>query len=176
LWTDTDNVFTTYDGNTVTNNWGAGIFHETSYSATIVNNHVSGNGFGDSNGWLWDAGIQISSSGGQGAATPIAIYGNTVTNNYNGISLLQQNRGSGAMGAYLVQNVNVHDNTVTMSRGGTGVVEDNGDAAIWTRNNTFAHDSYHVNGSGGRWFAWAGDSVVWSAWRALGLDVSGSLR
>src|SRR5438132_6489789 len=131
LWTDTDNVYTTYDSNTVTNNWGAGIFHEISYSATISNNTVTGNGFGESGGWLWDAGIQISSSGGQSAATPIAIYGNTLTNNYDGIGLLQQNRGSGALGPYLVQNVDVHDNNVTMSRGATGVVEDDGDNGIW---------------------------------------------
>ena len=175
LWTDTDNVYTTYDSNTVKNNWGAGIFHEISYAATISNNNVSGNGFGESNGWLWDAGIQISSSGGQSAATPIAIYGNTVTNNYNGIGLLQQNRGSGALGTYLVQNVNVHDNTVTMSRGGTGVVQDDSDNGVWTRNVTFVHDSYTVSNHSGMWFAWAGDYLGWPAWRVLGLDATGSL-
>jgi parallel beta-helix repeat protein len=175
LWTDTDNIFTVYDGNTVTNNWGAGIFHEISYDATITNNIVSGNGFGEHNGWLWDSGIQISSSGGQSAATPIAIYGNTVSNNYNGIGLLQQNRGSGALGAYLVQNVSVHDNRVTMSRGGTGVVEDDCDVGVWTRNVTFVHNTYKVTNPSGNWFAWAGDSLGWSAWRALRLDVTGSL-
>ena len=175
LWTDTDNVYTTYDSNTVTKNWGAGIFHEISYSATISNNIVNGNGVGESNGWLWDAGIQISSSGGQSAATPIAIYGNTLTNNYDGIGLLQQNRGSGALGPYLVQNVDVHDNNVTMSRGATGVVEDDGDNGIWTRNNTFSHDTYQVTSPSGSWFSWGGLRVGWSAWRALGLDVTGSL-
>src|SRR5207253_3179406 len=140
--------------------------HEISYSATISNNIVNGNGVGESNGWLWDAGIQISSSGGQSAATPIAIYGNTLTNNYDGIGLLQQNRGSGALGPYLVQNVDVHDNNVTMSRGATGVVEDDGDNGIWTRNNTFSHDTYQVTSPSGSWFSWGGLRVGWSAWRA----------
>src|SRR5207253_7767374 len=105
---DINSVNVTYDGNTVTNNWGAHIFHEISYSATITNNVITGNGLGEHNGWLWDAGIQIAASGGTGTV----VSGNTVSGNYNGISLLQQNRGSGSNGPYLVQNVSVLNNKV----------------------------------------------------------------
>jgi hypothetical protein len=62
-----------------------------------------------------------------------------------------------------------------MSRGGTGVVEDDGDNGIWTRNVSFVHDSYRASNPNGNWFAWAGNSLGWSAWRAFRLDVTGSL-
>ena len=45
LWTDIDNINTLYENNVVVGNSGAGIFHEISYSATIRNNQVRGNGF-----------------------------------------------------------------------------------------------------------------------------------
>jgi len=115
LWTDIDNVGTTYDSNTVQDNAAAGIFHEISYSATIVGNVVQGNGF-DNLGWVWGAGIMISSSGGTG----VTISGNTVDDNAQGIMLIQEGRGSGKYGTYLTQNVLVENNDVTMCTGTSG--------------------------------------------------------
>jgi parallel beta-helix repeat protein len=175
LWTDTDNIFTVYDGNTVTNNWGAGIFHEISYDATITNNIVSGNGFGEHNGWLWDSGILLSSSGALSASAPIDVSHNTVFGNYSGITVVQQNRGSGSLGLFLAQNVFVHDNTVS---GGGAVIAgaaDDVDNGMYARNITFQLNQYTGGYPSGNWFAWAGDSLGWSAWRALRLDVTGSL-
>ena len=112
LWTDIDNINTLYENNVVVGNSGAGIFHEISYSATIRNNQVRGNGFRN-RGWLWEGGIMVAGS------QDVEIYGNILEDNYNGITLIQQDRGSGALGPYLLRNVSVHDNTVVRS-GRTG--------------------------------------------------------
>ena len=34
LWADTNNINTTFDGNTISNNWGPGIYDEVSYNVT----------------------------------------------------------------------------------------------------------------------------------------------
>ena len=169
LWTDIDNINTLYEGNRVENNTQMGIFHEISYKATIRNNTVKGNGLNDPDGWLWGAGILIA------ASPDVEVYGNTVVGNYNGITAIQQNRGSGAYGARIVQNLYVHDNTVDMTRGGvTGAAQDVGDNAIFTsRNNRFANNRYTL-GSNARPFNWMNQSVSESQWKGYGQDANGT--
>ncbi len=163
LWTDTDNVNTLYEKNVVANNSGAGIFHEISYSATIRNNQVRGNGF-RSRGWLWEGGIMVA--GGQS----VEIHGNVVVDNYNGITLIQQDRGSGALGPYLLRDVSVDDNIVVRS-GITGAAQDVGDPSIFTaRNITFQNNDYEDVGR----FSWADRYLAWPEWRGYGMDVTGS--
>jgi parallel beta-helix repeat protein len=171
LWTDIDNIETLMEGNTVTNNADAGIFHEISYSAVIRNNIVKGNGFVRT-GWLWGGGIVIAASGGTG----VEVSGNVLDGNFNGIALIQQNRGSGAFGTHLVQNVWVHDNTVTMrARGQTGAVQDISSNAIFTsRNNRFTGNRYYV-GTRSSPFAWMNGNRSWTQWRGYGLDANGTL-
>lgn len=171
LWTDIDNIRTLYENNRVINNADAGIFHEISYSAVIRNNEIRGNGMQAPSGWLWGAGIQIAASGGTG----VEVYGNTLSGNQNGIGLLQQNRGSGTYGTHLVQNVNVHDNTVDLSaRGGNGVVQDIGDNAVFTsRNNRFTHNSY-VLGTSKSVLAWMNGWHTPSEWQSYGQDLTGT--
>ncbi|MET0565543.1 MAG: right-handed parallel beta-helix repeat-containing protein [Acidimicrobiia bacterium] len=165
LWTDTDNVNTLYENNVVEGNSGAGIFHEISYSATIRNNQVRGNGF-RSRGWLWEGGIMIAGS------QNVEISGNVVQDNYNGITLIQQDRGSGALGPYLLRNVSVHDNTVIRS-GRTGAAQDVGEHSIFTtRNITFQNNDYE-NVAG---FSWADRWLAWSQWRGYGMDLTGSIK
>ena len=116
FWDDGGNIYTTYEYNKIVNNWGAGIQHEISYDATIEHNEISGNGFGTHQGWAWDAGIQIQSSGG---TKLIEIADNMVVNNYNGITLLDSGNRAwdqpAPHGPHIVQNVWVHDNTISMS-------------------------------------------------------------
>jgi len=111
LWTDIDNVGTTYDSNTVQDNAAAGIFHEISYSATIVGNVVQGNGFDV--GWVWGAGIMISSS------SNVLVQGNELIGNSDDIRLIQEDRGWGALGPYVLQDVTVRGN-LTVRGNGTG--------------------------------------------------------
>jgi hypothetical protein len=72
LWTDTNNVDTLYDGNSVVNNQGVGIQHEVSYSVIIRNNTVKGNAAAPTT-WLGDAQIRIISSRQAAMASPSSI-------------------------------------------------------------------------------------------------------
>jgi parallel beta-helix repeat protein len=140
LWTDGSNIYTVYDGNTVSNNWGSGILDEVSYDATITNNTITGNGFADAGGWLWDGGITLSTSGALTTLSPINVSHNTLINNFNGITLIQQNRGSGPLGLFLLQNVVVQGNSIS-GAGRTGAVADNG-TVLATRNLAWANNTY----------------------------------
>jgi hypothetical protein len=170
LWADGGNIETHYEANKIVNNWGAGIQHELSYDATIIRNHISGNGRRHK-GWAWEAGIQIQSSGG---TRLIEIAYNVVTDNANGIALIDSGKRVGdrpaPYGPHLVQNVWVHHNRVTMSAGQTtGAVEDTGDSRIFTGNqNRFEANTYYLQSLVEPNFTWANRDLDWSQWRALG--------
>jgi len=164
LWTDIDNINTLYENNVVEGNSGAGIFHEISYSATIRNNEVRGNGFRN-RGWLWEGGIMVAGS------QSVEIYDNVLDDNYNGITLIQQDRGSGALGPYLLRNITVRDNTVIRS-GRTGAGQDLGDRTIFTAGDiTFQNNDYENVAK----FSWADRSLAWPQWRGYGMDLTGSI-
>jgi parallel beta-helix repeat protein len=166
LWIDIDTYNTLFDGNRVDHNVASGIFLEISHVAVVRNNTVTNNG-SPSAGWLWDAGIQVA------ATDNVQVYNNTLSGNANGISGLQQNRGSGIYGQHLVANLDVHDNTLTAS-GRSGLVEDNGDTATFTRNNRFDRNTYSGYGSGATAFADWNGYVTYGAWTGYGQDVHGS--
>jgi len=162
LWSDTDNINILYEGNLVEDNYANGIFHEVGYDAVIRNNIVRRNGFGH-DAWLWGSGILIASS------QNVEIYGNEVTGNYNGITMTQQNRGSGKYGPYIVRNVNVYNNRIVNS-GTSGAAEDIGSDAIFDANNKFTGNVY-VGDVG---WEWDGGRKSWSSWRNYGLDAGGT--
>lgn len=196
MWDDTNNIYITYDRNTVTNNWGPGIYHEIGYDATITNNTVTNNGMpsspggGQKLGWMWDAGIQLRESGATTVASPIMISGNIVSNNYNGISLLESpasgctntSLGEGKYGSCHIQNVTVQNNTITMGQGATGGAEDGAGSAIFiSRNNKWIGNVYHVSnlthpndGHAYGWFAWNDQWPDWSGWKGYGNDTTGN--
>lgn len=140
LWGDTDNVSTTYDSNTVTHNEECGIQHELSFSAIIKNNTLSGNGYLASD-WLWNGQILIENS------SNVQIYDNTVevpVSGANGISIINQNRGSGPLGPWIAANNTVHNNSVTYlgAGGGSGMVDDTGSHPIL--GNSFNSNKYYL--------------------------------
>ncbi len=184
LWADNNNIYTVFVGNTVSNNWGPGIYDEISYGATIVNNTVTDNGMPSSPGggarlgWAWDAGIQLRESGALTASAPVVISGNKVADNYNGISLIQSPRtGCGqAVGMYgpcRVQNVLVENNWITMTQGATGVYQDGSGDDVFSRyNNVFRNNHYCVpsvthpnDGYAYGWFAWLNGWPDFSTWQ-----------
>ena len=165
LWTDVDNINTLVENNRVEDNAREGIVHEISNAAVIRNNTVARNGFGNV-GWLFGAGIMISSS------RDVEVYGNTVVNNFNGITAVQQNRGSGPYGARTTQNVNVHDNQVTMTVGRTGAGQDIGDSTVFTGSNNRFQGNKYVLGTAARYFEWANGQRTEIEWRGFGQDVS----
>ena len=66
-------------------------------------------------------------------------------NNFNGIGGIQTPRGSGKYGPYLLQNFNVHHNTVTMTVGHTGIVQYGNLFNVYTsQNNRFADNTYYL--------------------------------
>ena len=169
LWVDTNNIYTTVDGNTISDNWGAGIYDEISYNALIINNTITGNGMpsspggGQRRGWAWDAGIQLRRSGGVSAVSPLIISGNTVANNYNGISLIQSPRSSciGRYGPCNVQNVLVENNWITMSQGATGA---------YRMAPGMASSTHGMMSSGTTTTAWYRPPIRMMATRTTGLD------
>ena len=167
LWTDSDNVNTLYENNTCEDNAWNGILHEISYAAVIRGNVVRRNGFGFSD-WIWGAGILVS------ASPDVEIYGNTVDANADGIGAVQQNRGDGVLGPHVVANLWVHDNTVVMAQGWTGLVQDVGDTTSFTsRNNRFDRNTYKLGGAGLH-FVWMNGERTASEWRRYGMDVNGA--
>jgi hypothetical protein len=166
LWTDIDNVGTLYEGNTSEDNTRNGILHEISYSAVIRNNIVRRNG-GAFSEWIWGAGILVSSS------RDVEVAGNVVEGNGDGIGGVQQARGAGNQGAYALSNLWVHDNTVTVAGGWTGVVQDVGDRSVFlSRNNRFERNQYQLP-AGSLSFAWMDGEYTDAGWRRFGQDVEG---
>ena len=96
LWTDINNIYTLYENNIIEDNVRGGIFHEISYDATIRNNTIRRNGTGkDYPWWTTGAGIEIVSS------RNVEVYGNTLVDNWQGITGLNDHRGTGNHGAWV---------------------------------------------------------------------------
>lgn len=163
LWTDIDNINTLYENNVVIGNTRMGIYHEISYSAVIRDNIIERNGL-KNDSWLWGAGIAIA------ASQDVEITGNYLEGNGNGVSLIQQNRGVGAFGPYLVRNVYVSGNTIvkTSSSQQSGAVQDTGSDAIFDRNNRFRNNRYVVPSLAGAFWTWEGRDLDFEGWVASG--------
>jgi parallel beta-helix repeat protein len=172
LWTDINNIYTLYENNTVEDNERGGIFHEISYDATIRQNTVRRNGTGRNFPyWTTGAGIEIVSS------RNVEVYGNTVEDNWQGITGLNDHRGVGIDGPYVLTNLNVHHNTirsrVTDEGGGrTGVVDTEGiDAFLPGANNRFHENTYSL-GTKRFHFTWMGKDLDETEWRRFQQDMS----
>ena len=167
LWTDIDNVGTLYEGNRLEDNTRSGIFHEISYRAVIRSNVARRNGRAGAR-WVDGAGILVNSS------RDVEIYGNTVEGNLNGIAAVQSSRGSGAHGAYELANLSVHDNTVSMLQGRSGVVQNAGSQAVFTSMNVRFSGNRYTLGSSAKPFAWKDTTHDPAGWKRFGHDVTGT--
>ncbi|WP_131113609.1 right-handed parallel beta-helix repeat-containing protein [Lichenihabitans psoromatis] len=157
LWTDIDNINTTYSGNLVVDNDGAGITHEISYAAKITGNTVEGNGATlKGEGSPWGAQIQIQNS------QNVEVSDNKVdmSGGLNGIMLIQQDRGSGAYGEHTTTNNSVHDNTIVNSSGSgmTGGFADYDKQGLLDGSNSFANNTYNASGTTDNW-RWGDETV-----------------
>jgi Right handed beta helix region len=160
LWTDINNIGTTFERNTVHNNASHGIIHEISYNATIRHNRIIDNGSAEPlSGW-GGAGIRVAGS------PDVEIYGNILTGNTNGIMLVQQRRSDSPSphGPHELDNINIHDNDVSMTQNVTGMVSDTGDDGFYRRNIRFDNNTYRLASLDGEFFAWAGDDVTRTTW------------
>lgn len=174
LWADGGDIYVTYEKNLIVGNAGPGIQHEISYNALITRNVIRRNGLGTTSGWMDGAGILLYASGN------VKVVRNIVSKNRDGIGIEQTDRGSGAHGLYEAHNDLVLGNTITMTRGYTGLVENTGDTSYYTtRHNVFTHNTYYL-GCGRQFFAWADPSdrarseyLTPGQWRAAGNDRPG---
>jgi parallel beta-helix repeat protein len=168
LWADLDTVNTLYEDNVVADNSGPGIFHEISGQAIVRRNTLDGNGFGKSS-WLWGAGILIA------ASSNVEVYENTLSGNANGIAGVQQDRGEGRNGPRLLDNLNVHHNTMNLGDGRVGIVEDVGDSAVFDEFDNRFESNIYIEASGRR-YIWNNRRMDRSGWNAEGQDIEGTWR
>lgn len=193
MWSDFNNIGTTYAYNRIEWNQAPGIMIEISYDASIHDNVIANNGSASkpNNGWvcswLWCGQILIAASGGAGTGL-IEIYNNQMTTTgpwSNGVAMVQQNRNAagdpaGTQGTFLVQNIWVHDNKVDMTKGGnTGAVEDDGDTALFSaaRNIKFDRNTYMVNPNNNKNSFWWNDHTGGMAfWQSFGFDLNGTFN
>lgn len=170
LWSDIDSVGVVYEGNTVTGNERSGIFYEISSHATIVHNVVRDNGFG-MNTWLWGAGILLA------ASHNVVVRENTLSKNADGIGLVQQERGDSERDGSprVLHEISIEDNVESLGGGSTGLVQDDGDEALFEDPTiTFSQNSY--SDFSGPAFSWDNRELTAGEWRALGHDVDGSFE
>lgn len=145
LWIDIDNIDMIIERNIIEYNSGNGIQYEISYRGSIIDNVVRYN-TDNKKDWLWNSQILIQNS------QDIEVRGNTVVvpdTGGNAIGLIEQARGSGLFGAYIVKNVHVHDNKIafTSPLGKVGAGEDLGDGALFAheRGNVFSDNTYYAS-------------------------------
>ena len=123
----------------------------------------------DDQEWLWGSGILIA------ASQDTEVYGNAVEGNFNGITLVEQDRDSGnhdpALGRWVVENNHVYGNVV--SGGKSGAIQDHGDNSIYSANNWFQDNTY----IGDVEWAWNNShDLDWNSWRNTGNDTNGTHR
>jgi hypothetical protein len=176
LWTDINNIYTLYENNIIEDNVRGGIFHEISYDAVIRHNTVRRNGTGkDYPWWTTGAGIEVVGS------RNVEVYGNTLVDNWQGITGLNDHRGDGLHGPWVLTGLNVHNNNVTSritAQGGgrTGVLDTAGSDAYqaWA-NNRFQGNAY-ILGPNASYFIFAEQNLNESQWRGYGFDTTGSFQ
>jgi len=124
---------------------------------------VSGNAAGQLI-WLENAQILIQNS------SNVEVVGNTVVvpaTGGNGITLVNQKRGSGNNGPWLIQNDSVHDNTITYlgSKGYSGIADDT--KPYTSNSNSFDANRYILKGGGANHWYWYSD-MSWERMTQVG--------
>lgn len=164
FWTYKVNSGTVYTGNTISNNWWAGIFHDESPDLTVTGNTIIGNGFkANATDKFYHGAVQIT---GPGAT----VSNNTITGNHNAVVVI----GYGLDAKGLTANGStISGNTITNS-GNTGIVT-NGSTSVFSTADV-DDNVYLYNDTGGRHWVWnSGSELSWDSWRSEGNDPSGSL-
>jgi parallel beta-helix repeat protein len=168
IWMDGGNDSFLIENNIVIGTDGRrGIENEAGCSGVIRNNLSAGNDL---------AGIMITASQGN------EVYGNIVKDNGEGIVVWHQDRrdepGSGQICDWWLEDIYIHDNTITMDEGFTGVLSCCGgtdDPTFLEDNVRFTDNDYRVD-SEGEHFRWLHDSLTFDQWQELGYDSMGSLH
>ena len=171
IWLDIDNINTVIDGNRVVDNADHGIVLEIGYKATVRNNLVTGNGNVRTSPGAFGAGILVVNN------RDVEVYGNTVLDNWAGITAVQQPRGSGTYGLRETANLYVHDNTIRVADGllaaGLEALDCSCSEYFDSKNNRWQGNDYLQPASQDS-FAWNDLLHDFTAWQALGMDTGGT--
>lgn len=184
LWTDIDNIDTTYKWNHVTDNCQMGIFHEISYRAWIHDNTLDNNAGGldgcTGTGWGYGAQILIAHS------PDVEAWNNHVIarcQGCDGIVVIQQNRYDhvGKFGPHEARNANVHHNTITLTMLGFqgwagGATGDFTGADAIVKTGHFDFNTYDVPNVTCTCFNWGFEEVNFSGFRQRGQEINGSIQ
>jgi parallel beta-helix repeat protein len=166
LWIDGYNVDTLFEGNRVIDNFDAGIKIEISGSATVRDNVVVGNGFGNEfppRG----AGIMIRESG------PVEVVGNELRANQEALVLHHDNNRENDTGNTL-HGILVHDNAIALDGGVVGYFGDIPFDAFETADLTFEENTY-VASDDEALFLDHGTEVGFDEWVESGRDAGSTL-
>jgi parallel beta-helix repeat protein len=162
LWIDGYNVDTVFEGNRVIENYDAGIKIEISGSATVRDNLVVGNGFGNEHPPR-GAGILIRESG------PVEVAGNQLSGNKDALVLHQDDGRENETGNRL-HGIVVHDNEIELAGGVVGYFGDIPFDAFETADLTFENNRY--TGAGREpLFLDHGREIDFSEWQEGGRDL-----
>jgi len=175
LWWDGYNRNARVYDNVIYDNRNWGIFWELSYGGTrIHHNTLTGNGIGDGTANFFNN-VQLLVSSSDGSIGGIEIYQNTIDGTANPLGLINH-----AGHPLRTRGVYVHHNVMTIRSSGAsvGAVAFDGLTELFgaAANNRFDSNIYRVPDTGGAYWAWDGQTLTWSQWRALGLDVDGSRK
>ncbi|MES2730591.1 MAG: right-handed parallel beta-helix repeat-containing protein [Bacteroidota bacterium] len=178
LWTDSNNMLTLYEGNTIHDNIGPGIFHEISYDATIRCNKI------ERNKDETEAQILIANS------KNVEVYNNKIVMDNPGGDPIMIKQGKRAntdstIRYYSTGNY-IHHNDITylFDRKSTGATPSYDIANFWaTGNNRFNFNAYHVpavaDASQQKRWLWGQNTTAsaknWNEFRALGQEANGTV-
>ena len=185
---DTDNLNALFEYNHSKNNKDSGIDYEISWNAIIRYNlleeetSVTSNVTSPTSIWNHNTISVLNSSN-------VQVYGNTINNSTNGIAgVFLAGRGNSTHGPhtgqpYLLQNLDVHDNTLfQISNNAAGIVGAGtyGNSMYTSWNNHFTNDTYYLADLNGLNFTWvessSNNTYTWSQWQSFGNDVQGTLE
>lgn len=172
LWADIDNQNFVFEDNIVEDNANNGLFYELGFGGIIRNNIVRRNGT-DQQFTFWVEGSNIVVSNSRN----VEVYGNTVTDGWNNISLVESNRGFSTigLGEWTTQGCSVHDNVVTNTThpgtgaGRTGGIDQTGTNRLYNGTNTWANNAYTYPNNGVKYHFWQGEKtdVEWEAFSMI---------
>ena len=103
------------------------------------------------------------------ASRDVVVSGNLVADNADGIAAIQQDRGLGPEGEYVLDNLLVTGNEITMRQGHTGVVTDAVGYEVFDRNLVFAENTYVA--VSGEHYAWDDRLMDRLGWLSAGQGV-----
>lgn len=168
LWTDIDSRATLYQDNVVTGNTWGGIVVDSSQGGALRGNFAARNGKAKPS-WLWGAQIMLIASENIEVRNNVAMVDAA---GGNGITLIDQERGTGRFGPRRLAAVTVGDNLIVYL-GGAGVSGMAGDGSRAMPQSTilFDRNTYIAPGANPRW-SW-GSLRAWEEFRSMGQETNG---